>query len=110
MTRSNNSIAAYQLTSINKSIPFAISTINMRTTTIATAAASLLSLTSARIVGIAAPRTVAVNSEVKLQIIGENYIQTVNDVAIAFGVQPAKRTTPDTLGVLVGSKYLGPGK
>lgn len=42
-------------------------------------AASLLSVASARIVGFYSPSTVAPNSDVKLQIIAENYIQTISE-------------------------------
>ena len=82
----------------------------MRTAALVTSALSLLSVASARIVGIAAPRTVAVDSNVQLIILTENYIQSIQDVAIAFGVQPAKHAVADELGLLLGSKYLGPGR
>ena len=72
------------------------------------ALALLTSTTSARIVGIAAPKTVAVDSTVKLEIIGEDYIQSIQDVAIAFGIQHGTKPTPDSLGTLLNSKYLGP--
>ena len=56
------------------------------------------------------PKVVGVDSTVKLEIRGENYIQSIDDVAIAFGIQNGQNPTPDSLGTLLGSKYLGPGK
>ena len=82
----------------------------MHSAALLTAITLLASSTSARIVGIAAPRTVAVDSTVKLEIIGEDYIQSIQDVAIAFGIQHGTNPTPDSLGTLLSSKYLGPGK
>jgi hypothetical protein len=81
----------------------------MRTSTIIGSAVTLLAATTqARITGFYAPKTVAVDSDVKLLIRGEDYIQSIQDVAIAFGSQHGTNPTPDSLGTLLGSKYLGP--
>ena len=82
----------------------------MRTVSIIAPALALFTAADAKIYGIAAPRTVAVDSTVKLEIIAEDYIQSIQDVAIAFGIQPASHAIPDTLGTLLGSQYIGPGK
>lgn len=82
----------------------------MRSTSILAPALAFISIANARIYGIAAPRTVAAGSTVKLEIIAEDYIQSIQDVAIAFGIQPASHAVPNTLGTLLSSKYLGPGK
>lgn len=82
----------------------------MRATSIIAPVLAIVSVANAKIYGIAAPRTVAVGSTVKLKIIAEDYIQSIQDVAIAFGIQPASHAVPDALGTLLGEKYLGPGK
>lgn len=74
-----------------------------------TTAASLVSLTSARIVGFATPQTVAPDSTVKLEIIAQNDIQASQDVAFSFGLSPAANAHPGALGLLLDSKFLGPG-
>lgn len=58
--------------------------------------------------GIAAPSSVASGSTVKLEILAQDYIQTVEDVAISFGVQSTSTAHDQTLGTLLRSKYLGP--
>ena len=81
----------------------------MRTSiTLVSALTLLATSTQARITGFYAPKTVAADSDVKLLIQGENYIQTIQDVAIAFGSQHGIHPAPDSLGTLWGSKYLGP--
>ena len=83
----------------------------MRTATILSSALSILAATaSARITGFYAPKVVAPGSTVQLEIRGENHIQSVQDVAIAFGIQHGQHPTPNSLGTLLSSKYLGPGK
>lgn len=67
------------------------------------------SLSSARIVGIAAPSTIAPNSTYTLTLLTENYIQSVADIAVAWGFS----TPPGfqySLGSFVTSSYLGPTK
>ncbi|TDZ61509.1 hypothetical protein CTRI78_v004327 [Colletotrichum trifolii] len=72
------------------------------------AAASLVSLASARISGIALPRTVKAGDNINAIVVTEGYIQSVQDIAIAFGVAPAASAYPGTLSTLLGSFYLGP--
>jgi hypothetical protein len=61
-----------------------------------------------RIVGIAAPSTIAPGANFTITIITENYIQSVLDVSAAFGL--SSRIEPDSLGTYLTSIYLGPSK
>jgi len=70
-------------------------------------ATTLLSLASARIVGVAVPATIRPGDGFNAIIETENYIQSVYDVAIAFGVAPGAGF-PGSLGVVMDSFYLGP--
>jgi hypothetical protein len=70
--------------------------------------AALLSLASARIIGIAVPDTIRPGDGFNAIIETENYIQSVYDVAIAFGVAPGNGF-PSSLGTVGDSFYLGPG-
>lgn len=72
------------------------------------ALSTLLSLASARIVGISVPKIIHPGDGFNAIIITENYIQSVSDVAIAFGVAPGAGF-PGTLGTALQSYYLGPG-
>ncbi|KAH7406600.1 hypothetical protein DE146DRAFT_398028 [Phaeosphaeria sp. MPI-PUGE-AT-0046c] len=85
----------------------------MRFSTITTAL-SASSLASARIIGLAAPSTLAPNSTFSLTLLTENYIQSVADVAVAWGFQTPTENNPTgypyTLGSLKDSSYLGPEK
>jgi hypothetical protein len=81
----------------------------MRFQTSLAAAASLLTLSTARIVGIAVPETIKPGDGFNAIIETENYIQSVYDVAIAFGAAPGDGNV-DSLGTVMGSFYLGPGK
>ncbi|KAI8254195.1 hypothetical protein K4K58_006534 [Colletotrichum sp. SAR11_239] len=74
------------------------------------AAASLFALANARIYGIAFPETVKAGDQVNAIIETENYIQSVQDVAIAFGIAPEASAYPGTLATVIGSFYLGPEK
>ncbi|KAI9703069.1 MAG: hypothetical protein M1820_005941 [Bogoriella megaspora] len=82
----------------------------MRPQTLLAAGLSLLTpLTSAIITGIAVPDSIAPSSQFKVIIQTANYIQSVQDVAIAFGFAPTNISEPETLGLtLLSSKYLGP--
>jgi hypothetical protein len=80
----------------------------MRFQTILAASASLLSLASARIIGIAVPETIQPGGGFNAIIETENYIQSVYDVAIVFGVAPGAGF-PGSLGTVMDSFYLGPG-
>jgi hypothetical protein len=79
-------------------------------------ALSLLSLplASARIIGLAAPSTLTPNTTFSLTLLTENYIQSVADVAVAWGFQTPTANNPTgyplTLGSFTNSSYLGPEK
>jgi len=81
-------------------------------TLLVTAAASLLSITptTARITGFYAPATVVPGATLPILIRAENYIQPVQDVAVAFGITPAEEHYPGTLGTFMGEESIGPGK
>lgn len=105
----------------------------MRTSTLLTTlAATLPSLTTARLVGLRVPATIAPGATFTATLISENYvsllpplslpplpapsitnhppplqIQTVYDVAVAFGTSPAP-SHPEWLGTVLASDYLGP--
>jgi hypothetical protein len=64
---------------------------------------------SARIIGIAVPQTIKPGDGFNARILTENYIQSVADVAIAFGTAPGTGNQGG-LGTNIGSYYLGPGK
>jgi hypothetical protein len=81
----------------------------MRFITILASAVPLISLASARIVGIAVPDTIKPGDGFNAIIETENYIQSVYDVAIAFGASPGAGY-PGTLGTVMDSFYLGPRK
>lgn len=85
----------------------------MRFSTVA-AALSATSLASARIVGIAAPSTIAPNSTFPLTLLTENYIQSVADIAVAYGFTLPTASSPTgynyTVGQYAKSSYLGPEK
>jgi len=81
----------------------------MQFKTILAATLSLFTLTSARIIGIAVPETIAPGQGFNAIIMVENYIQSVYDVAIAFGVSPGEGHE-GTIGTVLGSYYLGPGQ
>ncbi|KAH6639552.1 hypothetical protein C7974DRAFT_134189 [Boeremia exigua] len=80
----------------------------MRFTSLATSLATL-SAASARIIGIAAPATLAPNSTFTLTLLTENYIQTVADISVAWGYTLAPGYAA-TLGSFVQSSYLGPSE
>ncbi|KAK2596167.1 hypothetical protein QQS21_006444 [Conoideocrella luteorostrata] len=72
-------------------------------------AGALLSVTQARITGIAVPDTIKPGDTIDAVIHSSNYIQTVYDVAIAFGYSSGNGY-PQSLGVVAGSMYLGPAE
>lgn len=85
----------------------------MRLSTLLVAAAtSLLSIqpTTARITGFYAPATVVPGDILPILIRAENYIQSVQDVAVAFGITPAEEHYPGTLGTFMGEASIGPGE
>ncbi|KAK4494548.1 hypothetical protein PRZ48_013904 [Zasmidium cellare] len=70
---------------------------------------ALAGAASARIVGLAAPATIAPDSNITLTLITENYIQSVKDLSAAFALSP--QITNGFLGTqYLGSFYLGPDK
>lgn len=73
------------------------------------ALSALVAGANARIYGIAVPETVKAGDEVTAIIATSNYIQSVYDVAIAFGVLPEESAYMGTLGTVLDSFYLGPG-
>ncbi len=77
---------------------------------LATALTLSTALTSASISGIAVPSTIAPGSNFRVTIITEDFTQSVQDVAIAFGLAPNAAIANSSLGTLLSSKYLGPGK
>lgn len=79
----------------------------MRFQTILAAGASLLTLSSARIIGVAVPETIRPGDTFNAIIEVENYIQSVYDVAIAFGIAQGSGY-PGSLGTPITSSYLGP--
>lgn len=71
--------------------------------------AGLAGSASARIVGLAAPKTIVANETFPVTLITENYIQTVKDLVAAFALTP--RTDAGFIGTeYLGSYYLGPSK
>lgn len=70
---------------------------------------ALVSLTTARITGFSAPSTVAPGAPIEIKIRAENYVQPVQDVAMAFGITPVESHHPRSLGTFMGEKALGPG-
>lgn len=78
--------------------------------TLLTATAAFFTLATARINGFSAPSTVVPGAPIAINIHTENYIQPVQDVAIAFGITPVESYHPQTLGTFMGEKFLGPRK
>ncbi|EKD13595.1 uncharacterized protein L3040_009005 [Drepanopeziza brunnea f. sp. 'multigermtubi'] len=81
------------------------------TATISSALTALTFLVpaNARIAGVAAPAVIAPGTPFVVQLLTENYIQTVYDVSAAFGLSPAPGYQ-GALGTTIGSVYIGPGK
>jgi hypothetical protein len=80
----------------------------MRFSTILAATTSLAALSAARIVGVAVPATIRAGDGFNAVIITENFIQSVADVAVGFGVAPGAGYG-GALGSVLGTFYLGPG-
>jgi hypothetical protein len=84
----------------------------MRFSTFTTALLSTAA--SARIIGLSAPSTLGVNSTFNFTLLTENYIQSVADIAVAYGFQLPTTANPTgfpyTLGAFTNSSYLGPLK
>ena len=82
----------------------------MRLSTLVAPALALLTSTSARITGFSAPATVVPGAPISILIRAENYIQPVQDIAIAFGITPAAEHRPRSLGGFMGEQSIGIGK
>lgn len=78
--------------------------------TLTTSLLAGLTLTTARITGFSAPSTIVPGAPIQIHLRAENYIQRVQDVAVAFGITPSNQSHPGSLGTFVGEKFLGPGK
>ncbi|KAI9053387.1 hypothetical protein LZ554_002346 [Drepanopeziza brunnea f. sp. 'monogermtubi'] len=76
-------------------------------TTTLLSALTVLAPAAARIVGLAAPAVIAPGFPFTVQLLTENYIQSVYDVSAAFGISPAPGY-PGTLGTVFSSVYIGP--
>jgi hypothetical protein len=85
----------------------------MRVSTLALGLATL-SLASARIVGLSTPSTLTPNSTFAITLLSEGYIESVQEVAVAWGFQVHTEANPQgypyTLGRFTNSSYLGPEK
>jgi len=77
--------------------------------TAAIATLSTLGLSSAIITGISVPKTIKPGDGFNARINTANYIQSVYDVAVAFGVAPGSGFQ-GALGQVTDSFYLGPGQ
>lgn len=65
---------------------------------------------SARIVGLAAPKVIAVNETFTVTLLTENYIQSVKDLVAALSLSPRADADGFIGTEYLGSFYLGPGK
>ena len=70
---------------------------------------TVISTSSAIITGVTAPSTVYAYNPFTVTLTTANYIQSVYDVAVAFGVAPGAGS-PDSLGNIMSSAFLGPSK
>ena len=75
----------------------------------AVAAAVLAPVVSGIITGIAAPDVIKAGEGFNIRVTTANYIQSVYDVSLAVGIAPGDGF-PGSLGQVLGSYYLGPGK
>lgn len=82
----------------------------MRSQSTLAASMALLGAASARIVGIAAPSQIAPGVAFPITIITEDYIQTVTDIAAAFGLAQPVTADQCSLGTYLSTTTLGPGK
>ena len=70
-------------------------------------ALSLIGSGLAEIVGIEAPSTIAPGVPFTVTLVTEDFIQSIYDVAVAFGIAPSPGV-PESLGAVFASEYLGP--
>ncbi|KAF2138950.1 uncharacterized protein K452DRAFT_290055 [Aplosporella prunicola CBS 121167] len=80
----------------------------MRAAAILSVLGGLIGSTSAIISGIAVPSEIWPGQTIRVTIITSNYIQTVQDVAISFGISPQNNYHEGWLGQFLSSKFLGP--
>ncbi|KAI5362809.1 hypothetical protein Slin15195_G101900 [Septoria linicola] len=73
-------------------------------------ALALAGAASARIVGLAAPKTIVANETFTVTLITENYIQSVKDLVAAFALTPRVDLDGFIGTEYLGSYYLGPDK
>ncbi|KAE8441332.1 hypothetical protein EG329_005481 [Mollisiaceae sp. DMI_Dod_QoI] len=76
---------------------------------VAVLASTLISSSSAIITGVTAPSTVYAYNPFTVTLTTADYIQSVYDVAVAFGVAPGAGY-PGALGNVLSTAYLGPSK
>ncbi|KAF2032792.1 hypothetical protein EK21DRAFT_15304, partial [Setomelanomma holmii] len=73
-----------------------------------------ISIATARIVGISSPPVLTPGTPFTFNLTTENYIQSVADVAVAWGFQLPTANNPTgypyTVGSFTNSSYLGPSK
>ncbi|KAF2644404.1 hypothetical protein P280DRAFT_513884 [Massarina eburnea CBS 473.64] len=81
----------------------------MRASTLLTAATTA-AVASARLVGISTPATLVASQPYTITLLTENYIQSVADVAVAWGYSTPANAYPRSLGSSTSSSYLGPDK
>ncbi|KAK8188025.1 hypothetical protein IWZ00DRAFT_442126 [Phyllosticta capitalensis] len=78
-------------------------------TALVTGLVSMASVASGRITGITLPTKIGVNEVFNITVKSENYIQSIADIAFAFGIIEPQYATPGTLGMyLVSESFLGP--
>ncbi|KAI5302488.1 hypothetical protein KEM56_000654 [Ascosphaera pollenicola] len=78
---------------------------------VATAITALAGVASARIDAFRVPQTVKPGDTFSVTLVGHNYIQTMYEVAAAFGISShTYGSYPGTLPTVLDSVYLGPEK
>lgn len=76
---------------------------------LAVAVATLASVVSGIITGIAVPKTIKAGGDFELIITTADWIISIYDVSVAVGIAPGKGYQ-GSLGQVVGSNYLGPSR
>lgn len=78
-------------------------------TTLTLLLATLLSTTTAIITGVTTPSPIYAYNPFTITLTTADYIQSVYDVAVAFGITPSPGL-PGSLGTVITTAYLGPAK
>jgi len=105
----SNTIVSLLIQPISSTLQSHTYILNMRLSTITIALSTFSSLATAIIYGIQAPSSIIAGSPFTITLLTEDYIQSVYDVAVAFGIQPIPLYCPGCLGLFVfASEYLGP--